>query len=137
MGEGITGWVAEQPDRPEPAQCRGRPRASTIPGTEEDLDESMLLAPMLFEDRCWRPGAVQARAQQFSDDDLRLLVIYASFAAQADGQRRHDRAPAPSESARWSASCAASASSLQITESLLTTLDAEQCSTASPSGSGG
>src|SRR5206468_1694461 len=60
------------------------PRASTIPGTEENLEESMLLAPMLFEDQVLGVLVLaKLGLHQFSDDDLRLLVIYASFAAQA------------------------------------------------------
>jgi diguanylate cyclase (GGDEF)-like protein len=55
-----------------------------IPGTEEGLEESMLLAPLVFEERVL--GVIvlsKLGLHQFSDDDLRLLVIYAAFAAQA------------------------------------------------------
>ena len=44
----------------------------------------MLLAPMLFEDQVLGVLVLSKLGlHQFSDDDLRLLVIYASFAAQA------------------------------------------------------
>src|SRR4029077_15193985 len=60
------------------------PRANTIPGTEEDLDESMLLAPMLFDDQVLGVLVLSKLGlNRFTDDDLRLLTIYASFAAQA------------------------------------------------------
>ena len=44
----------------------------------------MLLAPMLFEDQVLGVLVLSKLGlHQFTDDDLRLLVIYASFAAQA------------------------------------------------------
>ena len=66
------------------ADAAADPRANTIPGTEDDLDESMLLAPMIFEDQVLGVLVLSKLGlHQFTDDDLRLLVIYASFAAQA------------------------------------------------------
>ena len=59
-------------------------RANTIPGTDDDLDESMLLAPMIYEDQVLGVLVLSKLGlHQFAEDDLRLLVIYASFAAQA------------------------------------------------------
>ncbi len=84
VGEGITGWVAEHNVAQNIPDAARDPRAMTIPGTEEDLDESMLLAPLVFEERVL--GVIvlsKLGLRQFSDDDLRLLVIYAAFAAQA------------------------------------------------------
>ena len=111
VGQGITGWVAEHRIAQNLPDAGADPRATTIPGTEEDLDESMLLAPMLFEEEVL--GVVvlsKLGLDQFSDDDLRLLVIYASFAAQAmanaDATARSAHRPR-----RSSSSCAASASS--------------------------
>ena len=46
FGEGITGWVAEHRVAQNLPDAANDPRANTIPGTEDDLDESMLLAPM-------------------------------------------------------------------------------------------
>ena len=51
FGQGITGWVAEHRLAQNLPDAGADPRANTIPGTDEDLDESMLLAPMLFEDQ--------------------------------------------------------------------------------------
>ena len=55
-----------------------------MPGTETDLDESMLVAPMLYEDRTI--GVIvlsKLGLDRFAPHDLRYLCIYASIAAQA------------------------------------------------------
>ena len=84
FGQGITGWVAEHRVAQNLPDAGADPRANTIPGTDDDLDESMLLAPMLYEDQVLGVLVLSKLGlHQFSDDDLRLLVIYASFAAQA------------------------------------------------------
>ncbi len=84
VGEGLTGWVARHGIAQNVADAAHDPRARTIPGTQPDLDESMLLAPMVFEDRVLGVLVLSKLGlNQFSADDLRLLVIYASFAAQA------------------------------------------------------
>jgi len=126
LGEGITGWVAEHGVAVNLGDAANDPRASTIPGTEDDLDESMLLAPMSFDDRVL--GVVvlsKLGLDQFTDDDLRLLVIYASFAAQAMAtadtteQLREQRA-ALERQVRGQREL------LGITESILSTLDARE-----------
>jgi len=123
VGEGITGWVAHHGVAVNLGDAANDPRASTIPGTEDDLDESMLLAPMTFDDRVL--GVVvlsKLGLDQFTDDDLRLLVIYASFAAQAMAnadtteELRQQRA-ALERQVRGQREL------LQITESILSTLD--------------
>lgn len=84
VGYGITGWVARHGVAQYLPDAARDPRAQTIPGTEDDLDESMLLAPMLFEDRVL--GVIvlsKLGLEQFGPDDLRYLGIYASMAAQA------------------------------------------------------
>lgn len=84
IGEGITGWVARHGLAQNVVDAAKDRRAKTIPGTEDDLDESLLLAPMLFEDVVL--GVIvlaKLGLNQFSADDLRLLEIYASIAAQA------------------------------------------------------
>ncbi|MFZ5853134.1 MAG: GAF domain-containing protein [Chloroflexota bacterium] len=84
VGEGLTGWVARHGVAQNVPDAAHDPRARTVPGTEPDLDESMLLAPMVFEDRVLGVLVLSKLGlNQFSADDLRLLVIYASFAAQA------------------------------------------------------
>ena len=84
IGVGITGWVAQHKLPQKLDDAAHDPRALTMPGTEADLEESMLLAPLLYEDQVL--GVIvlsKLGLRQFSDDDLRLLVIYASLAAQA------------------------------------------------------
>ena len=124
LGEGITGWVAANRIAQNLGNAAADPRASTIPGTEDDLDESMLLAPMLFDDQVLGVLVLSKLGlNRFSDDDLRLLVIYASFAAQAMANAdtterlRH-------QSLALERQLRSQRELLQITESLLTTLDA-------------
>jgi diguanylate cyclase (GGDEF)-like protein/excisionase family DNA binding protein len=124
LGEGITGWVAEHRVAQSLPDAAKDPRANTIPGTEDDLDESMLLAPMLFEDQVLGVLVLSKLGlDQFSDDDLRLLVIYANFAAQAMAtadttQRLREQTTALERQLRSQREL------LSITESILTTLDA-------------
>jgi len=83
-GAGITGWVAEHREAQRLDDASADPRAQTIPGTADDTDESMLLAPMLFEDEVLGVLVLSKLGlRQFRPDDLRLLEIYASLAAQA------------------------------------------------------
>ena len=123
LGEGITGWVAEHKLAEYLPDAAGDTRANTIPGTEEDLDESMLLAPMIFEDRVL--GVVvlsKLGLHQFSDDDLRLLVIYASFAAQAMANADTNEA-LRSQTAALERQLRSQRELLHVTESILVTLD--------------
>ncbi|HEX5826502.1 MAG TPA: GAF domain-containing protein [Candidatus Limnocylindrales bacterium] len=126
VGEGITGWVARFRVPQLVDDTAKDPRAITIPGTEEDLDESMLLAPMVHEGSCL--GVVvlsRLGLRQFTEDDLRLLVIYASFAAQAmangDATEQLRR-----QSSALERQLAAQQALLKTTESILTTLDQRQ-----------
>ncbi|MEN8165544.1 MAG: GAF domain-containing protein [Acidobacteriota bacterium] len=50
VGEGITGWVAEHGESAYLPDAMADPRGSHVPGTEEELAESLLLVPMLYED---------------------------------------------------------------------------------------
>ena len=124
LGEGITGWVAANRQAQNLGDAASDPRANTIPGTEDDLDESMLLAPMLFDDQVLGVLVLSKLGlYRFSDDDLRLLVIYASFAAQAMAnadttERLREQTLALEQQLRGQREL------LLITESLLTTLDA-------------
>jgi two-component system cell cycle response regulator len=124
IGEGITGWVADHRVPANIPDAAREPRCNTIPGTEDDLDESMLLAPMTFEDRVLGVLVLSKLGlHQFRDDDLRLLVIYASFAAQAMAnaettERLIEQTEALERQVRSQREL------LQITEEILTTLDA-------------
>ncbi len=123
VGVGITGWVAAHGIAQNLPDAANDPRAQTIPGTEDDLDESMLLAPMVFDDQVLGVLVLSKLGlDQFSDDDLRLLEIYASFAAQAfvnadSTQLLRERSAALERQLRNQSEL------LQITESILTTLD--------------
>ncbi len=124
IGEGITGWVAANAVPQNLPDAAKDPRGNTIPGTEADLDESMLLAPMVFEDTVLGVLVLSKLGlHQFRDDDLRLLVIYASFAAQAmanaDSTERLRE-----QSAELERQLRSQRHLLQITESILGTLDA-------------
>ena len=123
IGEGITGWVAQHRIAQNLPDAAADPRAETIPGTEDNLDESMLLAPMLFEENVLGVLVLSRLGlHQFGDDDLRLFVIYASFAAQAmanaDATERLRE-----QSAALERQLRSQRELLQITESILTTLD--------------
>jgi diguanylate cyclase (GGDEF)-like protein/excisionase family DNA binding protein len=123
LGEGITGWVAENRLPQYLPDAAHDPRAVTIPGTDDELDESMLLAPLVFEDQVL--GVIvlsKLGLDQFSEDELRLLVIYANLAAQAMANAdATDRLQA--QSIRLERRLAGQRALLEITGSILGTLD--------------
>ena len=122
-GVGITGWVAEHRIAQRLDDAAADTRAQTIAGTDEDLDESMLLAPMLFEDEVLGVLVLSKLGlRQFHQDDLRLLEIYASLAAQAmanadSTERLREKSAALEQKVRGQREL------LEITESILTTLE--------------
>jgi len=123
VGEGITGWVARFRVPQLVDDTANDPRAITIPGTPPDADESMLLAPMVQEGACL--GVVVLSRQglrQFTEDDLRLLVIYASFAGQAMANA-DATAQLREQSSALERRLRAQRELLRVTESILTTLD--------------
>ena len=125
VGEGVTGWVAHHGLAQNVGDAMNDRRARTIPGTEDDLDESLLLAPMLFEDDVL--GVIvlaKLGLNQFSADDLRLLEIYASIAAQAMAnadatEQLHAQSEALSRQLNNQREL------LRVTESILSTLDTQ------------
>lgn len=126
VGQGITGWVARfgvAQYLPDAAADR---RTETIPGTEDDMDESLLLAPMLYEDEVI--GVIvlaKLGLHQFTSDDLRLLEIYASIAAQAMANADvTEKLRAQSE--ELARQLQSQRELLRVTESILSTLDAQQ-----------
>jgi diguanylate cyclase (GGDEF)-like protein/excisionase family DNA binding protein len=122
-GAGITGWVAEHRVAQLLDDAAADSRARTIPGTADDTDESMLLAPMLFEDEVLGVLSLSKLGlRQFRADDLRLLEIYASFAAQAMAnadatERLREKSAELEQKVRGQREL------LGISESILTTLD--------------
>lgn len=125
VGEGVTGWVARYGLAQNVGDAVNDRRSQTIPGTDDDLDESLLLAPMLYEDEVI--GVIvlaKLGLNQFSSDDLRLLEIYASIAAQAMANadatgRLHAQSEALSRQLNNQREL------LRVTESILSTLDTQ------------
>ena len=123
VGEGVTGWVAKYRVPQLVDDTANDPRAITIPGSEPDIDESMLLAPMVHEGICLGVLVLSKLGlRQFTEDDLRLLVIYASFAAQAMANA-DATARLKEQSSALERQLAAQRELLRTTESILTTLD--------------
>ena len=123
VGQGITGWVALHGTPVYLPDAAHDPRVRTIPGTSEDLPESLLVVPTTYEEQVI--GVIvlsKLGLHQFTEDDLRLLVIYASFAAQAMANA------ATTEQVRDQSQALARQLRLQrellaLTESLLTSMD--------------
>ena len=123
VGEGITGWVAVHGEPQYLPDAARDPRAATIPGTEDELDESMLLAPMHYEDRT--VGVIvlsKLGLDQFAPHDLRYLGIYASIAGQAlVNAEISERLHAHEEALRRQGD--SQRELLRVTESILSNLD--------------
>ena len=88
-GVGFTGWVARHRTAIRVDDANLDPRGSSIPGTD-DVDESMLVVPMVHEDNL--VGVItlsKLGLRQFDDDDLRLLTILADLAATAFAGASH------------------------------------------------
>ncbi len=124
IGQGITGWVAQHGVAQYLPDAAADPRTETIPGTEDDDAESMLVAAMLYDDRVIgvivlvKPGIDQFSA----GDELRLLEIYASLAAQAMANAdATERLRAQSE--RLTRQVTSQRELMRVTESILSTLD--------------
>ena len=125
VGEGVTGWVARHGLAQNVGDAAKDRRAMTIPGTDDDLDESLLLAPMLYEDEVI--GVIvlaKLGLNQFSADDLRLLEIYASIAAHAmSNADATERLRGQSEALERQVNNQREL--LRLTESILSTLDTQ------------
>ena len=125
VGEGITGWVARHGLAQMLGDAASDRRTQTIPGTDENMEESLLLAPMLFDDEVI--GVIvlaKLGLNQFGPDDLRVLEIYASIAAQALANADvTERLRAQSEALERQLN--SQRELLRVTESILTILDAQ------------
>jgi diguanylate cyclase (GGDEF)-like protein/excisionase family DNA binding protein len=122
VGRGITGWVAAHGVAVNLPDAAADPRSARIPGTSP-LDESMLLAPTIFEDRVLGVIVLARRGlRQFGDDDLRLLEIYASVAAQAIANAEATER-LRGQSTLLERQLKSQRELLRITESILSTLD--------------
>jgi excisionase family DNA binding protein len=123
IGDGITGWVGVHKIAQYLPDASADARTGTVPGTEPGLDESMLLAPMMFEDELLGVLVLSKLGlRQFTEDDLRLLEIYASLAAQA--MRNADTTEQLREqSMALERQLVSQRALIQISESILRTLD--------------
>ncbi len=82
IGTGLTGWVAANNAAVRVADTRTDPRRLVV-GPDE-ASESMLLAPMSFDDVVRGVVVVSKKgADRYVEDDLATLRIFAGFAAQA------------------------------------------------------
>jgi diguanylate cyclase (GGDEF)-like protein/excisionase family DNA binding protein len=84
VGEGsFTGWVAEHGEPLLINDALNDPRGHTIEGTD-DIEESMLVVPMVFEGRSVGVIALSKLGNnQFTNEDLQTMTIFAGYAAQA------------------------------------------------------
>jgi diguanylate cyclase (GGDEF)-like protein len=83
MGEGFTGWVAQNGEALLINDANSDARGQTIAGTD-DIDESMLVVPMRYDGIT--VGVItlsKLGLDGFAADDLRLLAILADHAATA------------------------------------------------------
>ncbi len=83
LGEGFTGWVAQNGRPLLIRDANLDPRGATIAGTDV-VDESMLIVPMRYDEAT--VGVItlsKLGLDQFDEDDLRLLTILADQAATA------------------------------------------------------
>lgn len=93
VGVGIAGWVAQHGTPLLIPDAKADPRGRRIPGTDE-VDESMLVVPMHYDDRVIGVIALSKLGlRQFDLGHLRLLSILADHAATAiEGARALSRA---------------------------------------------
>jgi diguanylate cyclase (GGDEF)-like protein len=83
LGVGFTGWVGLHGEPMLVPDANADSRGASIPGTD-DVDESMLVVPMRYDDRV--VGVItlsKLGLDQFDGHDLRLLSILADQAATA------------------------------------------------------
>jgi diguanylate cyclase (GGDEF)-like protein len=82
IGEGLTGWVAQNNETIRLGDAAGDPRGVAV--GQVAGPESMLVVPMSYEARVLGVIVVsKAGYDQFSEDDQRTLEIFAGYAAQA------------------------------------------------------
>ena len=123
IGEGsFTGWVAEHGEPILANDALNDTRGHTIEGTD-DIEESMLVVPMLFEGRSVGVIALSKLGNnQFSNDDLQTMTIFAGYAAQAMANAgAYERLEL--QSAELARQLQSQRRLLEINERLLSTLD--------------
>ena len=124
VGEGLTGWAAEHGEAILVNDALADPRAMTIQGTD-DIEESMLVVPMLYENRA--VGVIvlsQLGFNRFTPDDLQTMSIFAGQAAQAIANA-DAYAQLSAQSDQLARQLDSQRRLLEINERLLSTLDNE------------
>ena len=118
----FTGMVAESAEPMLINDALNDDRGLTIEGTD-DVDESMLVVPMVYEGRSVGVIALSKLGlDQFTTDDLQTMTIFAGYAAQAIANARaYERLAA--QSAELARRLDSQRRLLAINEQLLSTLD--------------
>ncbi|HET7686526.1 MAG TPA: GAF domain-containing protein [Candidatus Limnocylindria bacterium] len=118
----FTGMVAESAEPMLINDALHDDRGLTIEGTD-DVDESMLVVPMVYEGRAVGVIALSKLGiNQFSTDDLQTMTIFAGYAAQAMANATaYERLS--SQSAELARQIDSQRRLLAINEQLLSTLD--------------
>ncbi len=84
VGEGVTGWVAQHREPQLVNDLNNDPRSRVIPGTEADVDESLLAVPLVHDDRLLGVITVTRRGRdRFRPSHLRVLTILGGQVATA------------------------------------------------------
>ncbi|MGA2192162.1 MAG: GAF domain-containing protein, partial [Nitrospirota bacterium] len=79
MGEGVTGWVAQNKQPAALAVASEDPRFKLIPSTGEERYKSMLAVPIIFSEDCIGVMAVQTvPPHDYSQDEVTLLSTIAN-----------------------------------------------------------
>jgi diguanylate cyclase (GGDEF)-like protein/excisionase family DNA binding protein len=123
IGEGsFTGWVAEHGEPILANDALNDTRGHTIDGTD-DIEESMLVVPMVYEGRSVGVIALsKLGVNQFSQDDLQTMLIFAGYAAQAMANATA-YARLETQSGELARQLQSQRRLLEINERLLSTLD--------------
>jgi diguanylate cyclase (GGDEF)-like protein/excisionase family DNA binding protein len=118
----FTGMVAETGEPMLINDALADDRGHTIDGTD-DIDESMLVVPMLYEGRAVGVVALSKLGiNQFSTDDLATMSIFAGYAAQAIANARsYERLEV--QSGELARQLQSQRRLLEINEKLLSTFD--------------
>ena len=84
VGDGVTGWVALHREPQLVNDLNNDPRGLVIPGTEADVDESLLAVPLIHDNRLLGVITVTRRGRdRFRPSHLRVLTILGGQAATA------------------------------------------------------
>jgi len=84
LGEGLTGWAAEQEEAVGVADAAHDPRFKHLPETQESVFQSLLAVPLVNQGRVIGAMNVQTeRYHVYEDDEVELLALIGDLAAGA------------------------------------------------------